>query len=170
LASALEKISSGQSKEYKKSRTLAPMYIVNPMAASGKAVGLFSTHPPTEDRIRVLRGMTSGSSLAEYEKAFRQLHKDAGVIGSANLKASEEKGIRQPQTEVHNPKKSLRDVKDSLHKAAGYGLLTCVCGVKMKIPPNFEHKKVRCPRCKRIHDVPIELLAATVAVGEAQQK
>ena len=46
LASALEKISAGQSKEYKKSRALAPMYIVNPMAASGKAVGLFSTHPP----------------------------------------------------------------------------------------------------------------------------
>lgn len=166
LASALEKISAGQSKEYKKSRTLAPMYIVNPMAASGKAVGLFSTHPPTEDRIRVLRGMTSGSSLAEYEKTFRQLHKAAGVIGAANLKASQEKGIRQPQNEVHNSKRNLRDVKDSLHKAAGYGILTCACGIKLKIPPNFEHKKVRCPRCKRVHDVPVELLAATIAMDE----
>ena len=170
LASALEKISAGQSKEYKKSRALAPMYIVNPMAASGKAVGLFSTHPPTEDRIRVLRGMAKGSSLAEYEKAFRTLHKNAGVIGANNLKASQEKGIRQPQAEKHDPMKNLRDVKNVLHKAAGYGILTCVCGVKMKIPPNFEHKKVRCPRCKRVHDVPVELLAATVAANEVQQK
>ena len=170
LASALEKISAGQSKEYKKSRALAPMYIVNPMAASGKAVGLFSTHPPTEDRIRVLRGMAKGSSLAEYEKAFRTLHKNAGVIGANNLKASQEKGIRQPQDEKHDPMKNLRDVKNVLHKAAGYGILTCVCGVKMKIPPNFEHKKVRCPRCKRVHDVPVELLAATLAVEHASSK
>jgi heat shock protein HtpX len=170
LASALEKISAGQSKEYKKSRALAPMYIVNPMAASGKAIGLFSTHPPTEDRIRVLRGMAKGSSLAEYEKAFRTLHKNAGVIGANNLKSSQEKGIRQPQAERHDPRKNLRDVKDSLHKAAGYGILTCVCGVKMKIPPNFEHKKVRCPRCKRVHDVPVELLAATLAVNHASSK
>ena len=170
LASALEKISAGQSKEYKKSRALAPMYIVNPMAASGKAVGLFSTHPPTEDRIRVLRGMAKGSSLAEYEKAFRTLHKNAGVIGANNLKASQEKGIRQPQAEKHDPMKNLRDVKNVLHKAAGYGILTCVCGVKMKIPPNFEHKKVRCPRCKRVHDVPVELLAATLAVEHASSK
>jgi len=170
LASALEKISAGQSKEYKKSRTLAPMYIVNPMAASGKAVGLFSTHPPTEDRIRVLRGMSSGSSLAEYEKAFRTLHRDAGVIGANNLKASEEKGIRQPQAEKVEHKKSLRDIKDVLHKAAGYGLLTCVCGLKMKIPPNFEHKKVKCPRCKRVYDVPVEFLAATAAADQSQQK
>ena len=170
LASALEKISAGQSKEYKKSRALAPMYIVNPMAASGKAVGLFSTHPPTEDRIRVLRGMAKGSSLAEYEKAFRTLHKNAGVIGANNLKASQEKGIRQPQAEKHDPMKNLRDVKNVLHKAAGYGILTCVCGVKMKIPPNFEHKKVRCPRCKRVHNVPVELLAATLAVEHASSK
>ena len=170
LASALEKISAGQSKEYKKSRALAPMYIVNPMAASGKAVGLFSTHPPTEDRIRVLRGMAKGSSLAEYEKAFRTLHKNAGVIGANNLKASQEKGIRQPQDEKHDPMKNLRDVKNVLHKAAGYGILTCVCGVKMKIPPNFEHKKVRCPRCKRVHNVPVELLAATLAVEHASSK
>lgn len=170
LASALEKISAGQSKNFSKSRTLAPMYIVNPMAASGRAAGLFSTHPPTEDRIRVLRGMSKGSSLAEYERAFRNLHENAGVIGSNNLKGSVEKGIRQSLGETHNHKKSLRDVKDILHKSAGYGLLTCVCGVKMKIPPNFEHKKVRCPRCKRVYDVPAELLAATAVASQFSQK
>jgi heat shock protein HtpX len=170
LASALEKISAGQSKNFSKSRTLAPMYIVNPMAASGRAAGLFSTHPPTEDRIRVLRGMAKGSSLEEYERAFRNQHDNASVIGVNNLKGSVEKGIRQPEGETHNHKKSLRDVKDILHKSAGYGLLACVCGVKMKIPPNFEHKKVRCPRCKRVHDVPAEFLAATVAVNQFEQK
>lgn len=169
LASALEKISGNQSKEYKKSRALAPMYIVNPMAASGKAVGLFSTHPPTEDRIRVLRAMAGGSSLAEYEKAYRELHKGAGVIGVGNLKASQEQGIHPPQPEKHDPKKNLRDVKDVLHKGAGYGLVTCICGVKMKIPRDFEYRKVRCPRCKRVYEVPLEWLAASVAVAHSQK-
>lgn len=167
LASALEKISAGQSKKFSKSRTLAPMFIVNPMAASGGGGGLFSTHPPTEDRIRVLRGMTKGSSLLAYEKAFRQLHHNIGVITPGNLRASKEGGIRKSEVRAgeHNPQKNLRDIKDVLHKTAGYGILACACGLKMKIPPNFKHKQVKCPRCGRVHQVPIEFLAATIAAG-----
>jgi heat shock protein HtpX len=32
--------------------------------------------------------------------------------------------------------------------------LTCLCGLKLKIPPNFKSDKVQCPRCKRILDLP----------------
>jgi heat shock protein HtpX len=174
LASALEKISAGQNKNFSKSRTLAPMFIVNPMAASGSGGSLFSTHPPTEDRIRVLRNMTKGSSLAAYEKAFRQLHQNTGVITPGNLQASKEAGIRQSSVkpEEHNPQKNLRDIKDVLHKTAGYGILACACGLKMKIPPNFNHKEVKCPRCGRTHQIPVEYLAASIAagIGASQKK
>jgi heat shock protein HtpX len=174
LASALEKISAGQNKNFSKSRTLAPMFIVNPMAASGGGGGLFSTHPPTEDRIRVLRHMTAGSSLAAYEKAFRQLHHNAGVITPGNLQASKEGGIRQSSVkpEEHNPQKNLRDIKDVLHKTAGYGILACACGLKMKIPPNFKQREVKCPRCGRVHQIPVEYLAASIAagIGASQRK
>ncbi len=172
LATALEKISTNQSKKFSKSRTLAPMFIINPMAASGKVMGLFSTHPPTEDRIRVLRGMAKSASLLAYEKAFRQLHNNQPLMTPASLAASKEKEIREPSGEAqqHNPKKSLRDVQNILHKIGGYGILACACGIKMKIPPKFEHKKVKCPRCGRSHQVPLELLASTVLLGEIQDK
>jgi heat shock protein HtpX len=164
LASALEKISAGQSKNFSKSRTLAPMYIVNPMAASGRGVGLFSTHPPTDDRIRILRGMAKGSSLEAYERAFRTQHHNAGLISSQDLKGSEEKGIRQPTAPPkHDHQQSLRQAKDILHKSAGYGVISCACGLNMKIPPNFDRKEVRCPRCGRVHQVPVEFLAAAIA-------
>ncbi len=163
LASALEKISAGQSKNFSKSRTLAPMYIVNPMAASGRAAGLFSTHPPTEDRIRILRGMAKGSSLAAYEQAFRAEH-NAGLIGSGDLKSSQEKGIRQPTAPAeHNHQQSLRQAKDILHKTAGYAIISCACGLNLKIPPDFGQNKVRCPRCGTTHEIPVEFLAATSA-------
>ncbi len=172
LASALEKISANQDKKFSKSRTLAPMFIINPMAASGKMMGLFSTHPPTEDRIRILRGMMKGSSLQAYEQAYRKIHQNEQLIGAPSLNASQEKGIRNPSPEAqqHNPKKSLRDIKDILHKTEGYGILACACGVKMKIPSNFKHKKVRCPRCGRGHEVPLSLLAATIIAADHTKK
>src|SRR5262245_14758416 len=53
LASALEKISVHYQGGIRANKVLAPMYIVNPMQALA-AVGLFSTHPPTEDRVKIL--------------------------------------------------------------------------------------------------------------------
>jgi heat shock protein HtpX len=172
LASALEKISAGQSKKFSKSRTLAPMFIVNPMAASGIGGGLFSTHPPTQDRIFLLRSMSGSSSLRTYEQTFRKLHGGVGVISPDNLKFSKEVPIRKAGTlpEEHNPKKNLRDIKNVLHKSAGYGLLSCECGVRLKIPPNFKHKRIRCPRCGRPYQLSAELLATVFAIGTAPKQ
>ena len=60
LASALEKIEGGQVAEEQHSRVLTPMYIVSPLAASGESASLFSTHPPTEERIKRLEEMAAG--------------------------------------------------------------------------------------------------------------
>jgi heat shock protein HtpX len=171
LASALEKIASNQSEKFSKSRTLAPMYIVNPLAATGKQKNLFSTHPPTAERVRILRGMTSSSSLMAYEQAYRQLHGDQGIIGAATLKSTEEQGIRQAGAPGQNVKKGMRDAKNILQRAAGYGLLTCSCGIKMKIPKDTDHNSVKCPRCGKVHKIPLELLsAAAIALNENAAK
>jgi heat shock protein HtpX len=102
------------------------------------------------------------------------LHQNTGVITPGNLQASKEAGIRQSSVkpEEHNPQKNLRDIKDVLHKTAGYGILACACGLKMKIPPNFSHKEVKCPRCGRTHQIPLEYLAASIAagIGASQKK
>jgi len=175
LASALEKISGEQNKSLTRSRTHAMMYIINPMAAHAKSAGLFSTHPPTEDRIAVLRGMTSDSSLKAYEEAFRNKHHGKHAVGDFTLENTESQGIREPSPESagHDKQKNWRDAKDILHKAAGYGMLTCVCGMKMKVPPEFEERQIDCPRCGRKIEIPEELIAAAVAfdhIPEQNQK
>jgi heat shock protein HtpX len=170
LASALEKISDNQEKNFSKSRTLAPMYIVNPMSAWEGSSGLFSTHPPTAERVRVLRGMMLGSSLKDYEKSYRKFFPE-GLIAPTALTASKKAPIRTPEESKKpaNTRKQLREAKDILHKIDGYGIIVCVCGVKLKIPPEFQNSKVRCPKCKRLHDVSQQLMAATLAATVLEQ-
>ena len=61
LASALEKISANSHVMKKASHATAHLYISNPFKKGSKTANwltkLFSTHPPVEDRIRILRGM-----------------------------------------------------------------------------------------------------------------
>lgn len=171
LASALEKIAANQSENFSKSRTLAPMYIINPMAATGKQNNLLSTHPRTEERIRILRGMTGSSSLMAYEQAYKKLYGDQGIIGASTLKSSDEQGIRQADATTQNVKKGMRDAKDILQRVAGYGLLACSCGLKMKIPKETDHSKVKCPRCGKTHEIPLELLSAVaIAASHSSTK
>lgn len=60
LASALEKISSDPRPLKTASNATAHLFIVNPFKSkgfSGWLTGLFSTHPPIEERIKILRSM-----------------------------------------------------------------------------------------------------------------
>lgn len=61
LARALEKISSDHTSLKTASPSTAHLFIVNPFKKLGKVTNfvanLFSTHPPIEERIRILRGM-----------------------------------------------------------------------------------------------------------------
>lgn len=65
LASALEKISRSHTPMQKVSHATAHLFISDPYAAEGKRSigqkisGLFATHPPAAERIRLLRGMNS---------------------------------------------------------------------------------------------------------------
>ena len=58
LARALEKISLQGSTVQKQNSSTAHLFFANPLKSSGLA-GLFSTHPPIQDRITRLRGMIS---------------------------------------------------------------------------------------------------------------
>lgn len=63
LASALEKISAHAAPMRKANHATAHLFISDPFAGEGKKSiasrigGLFQTHPPAADRIRILRGM-----------------------------------------------------------------------------------------------------------------
>jgi len=63
LASALEKLQRGVAMRPMEAtpaqQSVSALYIVKPFAGGGGMAGLFSTHPPLEERIRRLRGMAN---------------------------------------------------------------------------------------------------------------
>jgi heat shock protein HtpX len=158
LASALEKISKDPGLAERKNRVTAPMYIVNPLESFGFAAqGLFSTHPPTQERIQILRGM-GGASLADYEAAYAKVRKGSVVPGRA-LKTSRPVGVRPPWREEKkepepDKRERVRQTADLMWKLNNYAFIACACGARLKVPPGFRGSQVRCPRCERTHPVP----------------
>ena len=66
LANALRRLEAGaRAVPMHVSPAAAPLAQVNPLAAHGGGIGkLFSTHPPTEERVARLHAMESGARLA----------------------------------------------------------------------------------------------------------
>jgi heat shock protein HtpX len=152
LASALEKIERSAGLMTDVNRAVAPMYVVNPLEASGTS-GLFSTHPPTADRVRILRSM-AGAGLAAYEKAYSNVQGE-GLLGPVTLSQAAEVQARTASAEAEKePLQKARAAVDLLHQANGFIFVPCACGVKIKVPPSLAGETVRCPRCGAEHAVP----------------
>jgi len=156
LASALEKIDAGlrrHKSEKSVNRVVAPMYIVNPLAVRG-AAGLFSTHPPTEKRIKILRSMAGGASLAQYEEAYRKITGGEPLLGPSALREEAPIPTRPPSAEPEPSSATRRrEVMDSLYQLDGFRFALCPCGVKLKVPPDFKGHEILCPSCGR--EVPV---------------
>ena len=160
LANALEKISANTIPLESANKVTAPMFIVNPfetgegMAASG----LGGTHPPIHERIAILRGMTRGASLLQYQRAFSKAKgKPTMIIPSSGLKGDKPVTIRDPHPDTVKPKSNkaeVRDVMDLMRAVNGFAFLICACGLKIKVPPDFDEPKIECPRCKRGNEIP----------------
>jgi heat shock protein HtpX len=156
LASALEKIAGSHVKLASANRVTAPMYIINPtMKAHGGGSSLFSTHPPTKERVAILRSM-GGAGLNDYNNAYRAaLGKD--VIGSTSLRSAEElklRGIVPTATATKvDLKKQTRAATDILHKLNKFLFIPCACGVRIKVPPTFAKEALSCPRCGKKHNL-----------------
>lgn len=88
LASALEKISGSTADLKVADKSMAPMYIANPLKPKGQRLrNLSSTHPPLEQRIRILRSMGQNHSYAGYQEAFQSVTRSKkGVIPGTELK------------------------------------------------------------------------------------
>ena len=149
LASALEKISGSPRKVARATRATAPLYIINPLKRTGlKAADLSSTHPPTSERVRILRGM-AGASFADYDAA------SASVSGRPVLPPSaltDGKAVaKRKALEQEAKKEKARKVNDFLYQVSRYLFLACACGTVLKLPPEFKGKQVRCPHCGAVH-------------------
>jgi heat shock protein HtpX len=88
LASALEKISTSTADMQVADKSMAPMYIANPLKPKGQRLrNLSSTHPPLEERIKILRTMGKSHSFAGYQEAFQAVtNSKKGVIPQSALK------------------------------------------------------------------------------------
>jgi len=160
LASALEKIAGDPSPQLATvNKVTAPMYIVNPFKKKKqmKLSDLTSTHPPISERIKILRNMSQGASFKQYSDAFTNVTHHKTVVPVAALSAKEDVALRQAGAEAtkkDRADKQTRQVGDIMRRVNQFIFLTCVCGLKLKIPPNFKGDKVKCPRCKKILDLP----------------
>ncbi len=155
LASALQKISGRAGSPKKVNRTIAPMYIINPMQAHSAAAGLFSTHPPTQKRIDILQSM-AGAGLIEYERAYKEsLGTSRNCIGQQTLREAKETPIREASSK--SKKKGLeqiREINDLFGRVEGFLPIVCSCGMNIKIPPEYKKDQVSCPRCGTGHNLP----------------
>ncbi|MCJ7776809.1 MAG: M48 family metalloprotease, partial [Sedimentisphaerales bacterium] len=155
LASALEKIASDPSPQLATvNRVTAPMYIVNPFKKEGrmKLSDLTSTHPPISERIKILRNMTHGASFRDYSDSFSKITHKKTVVPPAAL-TKEDIALRQASAQAKKKElleKQFRQVGDIMRRVNGFIFLTCVCGLKLKVPPNFKGNNVICPRCHKV--------------------
>jgi heat shock protein HtpX len=88
LASALEKISGSTADMANAEKSMAPMYIANPLKPKGQRIrNLSSTHPPLDQRIRILRAMGQNHSYAGYQQAYQSVTSRKGVIPASAVKS-----------------------------------------------------------------------------------
>lgn len=171
LASALEKISRTNLNLASANKATAPMYIINPLKKLG-AIGLSdltSTHPPTSERIKILRGISQGVNYLNYQKAFSAVKGErAFIIPASGIKDTQTIPIREASVEPkqeYSKKKDAREIGDLIRAINKFTFLVCACGLKIKIPPDFNKSHINCPRCRRDIEVPLGELAAITAVG-----
>jgi heat shock protein HtpX len=159
LASALEKIANDPSPQLAGvNNATAPLYIVNPFKKKGqmKLSDLTSTHPPISERIRILRNMTHGASYKDYSNAYSQITHHKTIV-PASAVTKDEIALRQAQADTEKEQRlqtQMHQVGDIMRKVNQFTFLTCLCGLKLKIPPTFSSSEVTCPRCNRKLQIP----------------
>jgi heat shock protein HtpX len=160
LASALEKIAASPVQLRSANKATAPMYTINPFREKGKAAAnLTSTHPPIQERIRILRAM-SGAALADYDRAYRGARGAKSGIAPASAlaldKMSGAVALREPSPEAKPAEKiaqkveRARETSDMMWRLSDYKTLICPCGTKLRVSPEFKGVNVKCPHCGRI--------------------
>jgi len=160
LASALEKLAASTGQLKSANQATAPMYIINPFRKEGMAASnLSSTHPPIQERIRILRAM-AGASLPDYDRAYPETHKRGGsIIPASALAGTGAVGLRSAEagaTPVSSEPDKVgrtRETSDMIWRLNDYQTIDCNCGTKLKIPPKFRGTTVKCPHCGRTHTI-----------------
>jgi len=156
LASALDKLGGSTQQLKSANQATAPMYIVNPFRKKGrKAADLTSTHPRLSERIRILRTM-GGASFGDYDNAYRQVHGGKGVLpAGAMAAAAVPLTTKKLEGDAGEPDEvqRARETSDAMWKMSDYRTVSCDCGTKLRVPPNFREPRIQCPHCGKTHQL-----------------
>ena len=159
LASALEKIGAASMRYQLQAanRATAPMYIINPLKAD--AASLTATHPPIEERVKILRSMAGGAGYVDFNSAWKRITRSTvNIIPDSGLKSTQPVALRAAVGTEEKPeqtqKERVRHTTDLLWALNNYIFITCLCGTKMKIPPTFSRPEIQCPHCGRPNQIP----------------
>jgi heat shock protein HtpX len=172
LASALEKIAASPLQLEAANKVNAPMFIVAPLGGP-RASGWGATHPPIQERIAVLRGMSEGAGFLSYQHALAKVRgKPSMILPASAIKKDERVAVREAHPDVareQTEKDKTRDVMDLMRAVNGFAFLLCACGLKIKVPPEFAEPQIACPRCGRTNEIPkaqvTEFAEVAAAVG-----
>lgn len=155
LASALEKISTHHKPVVSADRASAPLYIVNPL--KGNLSGSFSTHPPVENRIKILRSIGTSMDYAAYNTAYKNVMQTNHNLLSKKTLAQDLPSQERPplpQTEPSNTILSRhREATDTLWKLHDYQFIHCTCDTTLKIPAQYKGRTISCPHCHKSYTI-----------------
>lgn len=160
LASALEKLSQNTAELPVANKVTAGMYIVNPLKKEKmKMSDLSSTHPPISERIRILRSMAGGAGYLDYQNAYNSVKgSHSTILPPSALKEQDNVEIRKPGETITqaNARQQKRILGDLMMTVSNFAFITCTCGLKIKMPPEFNKDEIICPKCgtknKTVHN------------------
>lgn len=141
LADALEKIAGDREVLEVANRATAALYIHNPIKKfEARAQSLLSTHPPVEERIKILRAMGRGgdASFLAYNNCYKQLssYKAKTIVPPAVAQKAKQKvpildaveRLQQPVKTQAQQIERLRDLQNLVVGVTGAGRIACACG------------------------------------------
>jgi heat shock protein HtpX len=113
--------------------------------------------------------MTRGADYLDYQRSFSKVKgKPTMIIPSSGMKQSKGTSIREPLDDpqaVKSQNAQVREAIDIMRAVNGYAFLVCACGLKIKLPPDFDKPTLNCPKCQRENHVPAAELATIGAMA-----
>ena len=157
LASALEKISGSYYKLASANSITAPMYISTPYPKKGMSLFNFSTHPPILERIKILRNINQGANFKQYMEAYSSIKGKSSLIPDSALADNAAIPLINKGTQKTSaPQGSKKELFDLMRAVNNFTFINCICGLKMKVPPNYSSPFLSCPKCGKKYPVTVK--------------
>jgi heat shock protein HtpX len=115
--------------------------------------------------------MSEGAGYLSYQHAFTRVEgKPAMLLPRSAIQKDERVAVREAHPDVvreESQKQKTRDVMDLMRAVNGFAFLLCVCGLKIKVPPEYGDPVINCPRCGRENEIPKATVSEFAQVAAA---